>query len=189
MEQVFTIPYPEFAVAEELSLRYFKKRKGYCIAIPLSRQQKGFDLLVQWKRTKCMASLQVKASAIHLPKGKSKDKFQYCFWFKNFEYHPGASDFYILFGLCPICPNKDYMRRRKPIRWWKSVMLLFSDDDMKDFLQNLKNKSGKKEHSFSIHFNEPPHNLWLVRGAPKPVSLNKFFLSRRSHLIKKFLRG
>ena len=49
MEAIFSLPYPEFAIATILQ-KNFKKKDGFSIQIPLSRQQKGLDLLVYNQR-------------------------------------------------------------------------------------------------------------------------------------------
>lgn len=61
MDAAFTTTYSEHAVAEELS-RYLKKKDGFAIPIPLSRQQKGFDLLVYSSNRRNAATIQIKAS-------------------------------------------------------------------------------------------------------------------------------
>ncbi len=61
MESIFTLPYPEYVIASLLQ-KHLKKKQGYSVQIPLSRQQKGIDLLVYNQKTKKAVSIQVKSS-------------------------------------------------------------------------------------------------------------------------------
>jgi len=57
MDAIFTLPYTEYVVAT-----YLQKKEGYSVQIPLSRQQKGIDLLVCSLQSRKAASIQVKSS-------------------------------------------------------------------------------------------------------------------------------
>ena len=61
MNPVLTLPFSEAAVVDELE-KYFKKKEGYSILIPSSRQQRGFDLVLLNSKSKKSISLQVKGS-------------------------------------------------------------------------------------------------------------------------------
>jgi len=45
MDAVFTLPYSEFAVAD-LFIRTFKAKDGYSVFVPVSRTEKGIDLVL-----------------------------------------------------------------------------------------------------------------------------------------------
>jgi len=45
MEPILTLPYSEWLVAEKL-MRLLPPKEGYSVYAPLSRQEKGVDLLV-----------------------------------------------------------------------------------------------------------------------------------------------
>ncbi len=50
MNPVFTLNYPELQVAEKLNA-LFPKTKGFSTLIPLSSQQKGYDLALMRRTT------------------------------------------------------------------------------------------------------------------------------------------
>lgn len=104
MDAVFTLNYPEYAVAECLS-NLLPKKEGYSLNVPLNRQQKGFDLLVYSSISGKSATIQVKGSKSYKNDPykieTEKRRFNYGLWFNNFKYKTGAADFYILFGLFP----------------------------------------------------------------------------------------
>jgi hypothetical protein len=45
MEPIFSLPYSEFCVAQQLA-RLLPAAEGYSLYAPVSRQQKGVDLLI-----------------------------------------------------------------------------------------------------------------------------------------------
>ena len=63
MEAIFSLPYPEFAIATILQ-KNFKKKDGFSIQIPLSRQQKGLDLLVYNQKSKKPSQSKLKVPEI-----------------------------------------------------------------------------------------------------------------------------
>jgi hypothetical protein len=80
MDPVFTLQWPEFLVAERLQ-SLLPKKDGYSVLIPLSRQEKGVDLVIH-RRDKSGASsvltIQVKASRTYLPPApKRKNTIRY----------------------------------------------------------------------------------------------------------------
>ena len=100
MEPVFVLPYPEFAVANEIQL-HLRPKYGYSVLIPLSRQQKGFDLVIYNKKSNRLTTIQVKNSRVWTKKppkreGK-KQRFQIYSWFNKFKYEKNLADYYILF--------------------------------------------------------------------------------------------
>ncbi len=62
MEPVFTLPYPEFCVAQRLH-KLFPTAEGYSLFVPLSRQEKGVDLMLAHRggRTRAV-TIQIKSS-------------------------------------------------------------------------------------------------------------------------------
>jgi len=61
MESIFTLPYSKYKVAEELQKK-LPKKDGYSVLIPISRQQKGFDLMLFNYKTSKHITIQIKAS-------------------------------------------------------------------------------------------------------------------------------
>ena len=114
MEGVFTLPYSEYEVINELQKK-FKKSDGYSFYIPTSRQQKGIDFIFHNNKINKMLRVQVKSSRSYINKprklksGRIKSvKFKYTLWFRNFinKYKKDNADYYILFGLYPVYNEK-----------------------------------------------------------------------------------
>ena len=57
----FTIPFPEYDIADILQ-RKFPKKENFSVSIPLSRQQKFYDLLLVNGKNKKILTIQVKSS-------------------------------------------------------------------------------------------------------------------------------
>jgi hypothetical protein len=192
MDPVFTIPYPEYVVAGEPS-KLLPKAKGYSVNVPLSRQQKGFDLLVYSFGSRKAATIQIKSSRAypqHPPKREStRTHFRYGLWFNNFKHEEGAADFYILFGLYPLpsSPDKPLNRRRKPSEWADWKILCFSDSEMKGFLASVSSKSGKSDRFFGFGFNEKSSEIILTRGG-EAEHFEQFLLKNKIHELERFLK-
>ncbi len=191
MENIFTLPYSEYKVAEELQ-NVFPKNKGFALLVPMSRQQKGFDLLIYSNKSKKSATIQVKASRSwdHIPTGKHK--YDTNFWFGNIKHVVGRADFYILFGVYEeYSKRKTLNKSRKPDKWIHNRMIVFTDKEMGKFINSLKTKKGKKESQFYFSFNKiKPKEIFLTRGSEKktPVPFEKHILENKLYLIFKFLK-
>src|SRR5688572_17161812 len=184
MEPVFTLPWPEFLLAERLQ-RAFPKNDGYSVMIPMSRQERGVDLAVL-KRTKSgsnAATFQVKASRTWLSKpGRmvrprtGRRIFQYTMRFSTFEL-PEQADFFLLSGM--FAP--DTIRTvRVEARWYQDCTLLFARSEMKRFLANCKTRGGKCERMFYFSF-DTPDEVFQTRGIQdgSHKDFSKFLFDRR----------
>lgn len=190
MDPIFTLPYPEYAVAIELN-KHFKKNDGYSISIPLSRQEKGFDLILYNNKSKKVITIQVKASRIYkgsIPKRKTKhQKFKYYTWFNNFIVEKGYADFYILFGVyTKQLENKKLDKSRKASKWYSHILLVFNENEMKKFLTGLVTRRGKPEDKFGFGFDDLK-NVYLTRGAPKVKEISEYLFHKKVNKIKKML--
>ncbi len=193
MEAIFTLPYSEYAVATLLQ-KNFKKSDGYSIQIPLSRQQKGIDLLIYNQKTKKAISIQVKSSrswyGTPSKTTSSKEKFQYYSWFNNFDYERGIADFYVFFILYPknSFAQKRLDKTKDLKKWWDSCMVTFNDKEIELLLKNLKTKEGKPESFFGFGFNEKSKDIYITRGFKKPVSYKKNLIENKMDEMKKRLK-
>ena len=82
MDGIYTIPYPEFCVAQQLS-RLLTAKRGYSVFAPLSRQQPGVDLvLVRRARSGSkVATIQVKGSRTYSrPKATARTKHPFLYY-------------------------------------------------------------------------------------------------------------
>lgn len=193
MDAIFTLPYPEYIVASQLQ-KLLKKKEGYSVQIPLSRQQKGIDLLVYSSQSRKAASIQVKSSRAYIgkaPKRKGKkEKFDNALWFRNFNYEKGIADFYMLFGLYRKSDiiNKRLDKSKKTRKWWDYKILIFTDKEMGKFLESLLTRRGEKESFFSFGFNDGSDEIFAVRGFRSPKSRKKDLIGNKIGAIKDFLR-
>lgn len=188
MEPVFTLPYGEYSVANELG-KIFKKSDGYSILIPTSRQQKGFDLVVYNSETKKAVSIQVKSSRTYngtIPKRKSlKQRFKHYTWFNKFDLEEGSADFYILFGLYSTnLEGKKLDHCRDPKKWYSQILLIFSEEQMIRLMKSFD------DSKFSFGFNNS-ENIFLTRGKKLQENedeLSSYLFDKKVHEIKDFLK-
>lgn len=131
MENIFSLNYPEYATINRISK--LLKGTGYSAFIPVSRQQKGVDLiLLSNKQSNPTVRLQVKSSKVYTenkPKDFEGKKYDQCLWFKNFihskKYEKGSSDYYLFFGVYPAKPATNKSRKLSD---WKEILLCFDEE-------------------------------------------------------------
>ena len=90
MEGIFTLPYSEYEVLNQLQKK-LKKSEGYSFYIPTSRQQKGVDFIVNNNKSNKFCRFQVKSSRSYIDRprklksGEVKEvKYRFNLWFNNF---------------------------------------------------------------------------------------------------------
>jgi hypothetical protein len=99
MEPIVTLPYSEWLVAQQLK-KALPASEGYSVYAPLSRQEKGVDLLITRRLhgVTRAATLQVKYSrAYERPPGAT---YRFSTWFRVFPVSERA-DFFIFASLYP----------------------------------------------------------------------------------------
>jgi hypothetical protein len=179
MDPVFTLQWPEFVVAQRLQ-SLLPPKEGYSILVPLSRQEKGIDLVVLHRRGKDKSettTIQVKASRTYVeqpPKRKESTRSRYNTWFNRFEV-PDRADFVILVGL--YAPDLG-RTKRVSARWYKDCSLLFGREEMREFLAECRTRRGKPDRMFGFGFD----NLSEINA-----NRGKMKLSRRNfapHLLE-----
>jgi hypothetical protein len=194
VDPVYTLPYSEFCVAQQLS-RFLPPSRGYSLYAPISRQEPGVDLVVV-RRTRTgarAATIQVKSSRTYskpAPIRRLTRPFenpvwlQYHTWYKWFECPPQA-DFFCLVALYPAV---DAQQRRELGTWWAPQILLFSQREMRRFLASLKTKTGKRDTMFGFGFNDP-NTAYQMRGDARRRfnDFSSHVLSRRAPLLRRFL--
>ena len=182
MEPIFTLRYSEWLVAGLLS-KELPKRQGYSIYLPLSRQEKGVDLLVtrRARGNSRTVTLQVKYSRNWEDRRRNAD-FRFIMSFNVFDVSEHA-DFYVLTTIFP-----DYTRRRTGARRirWLPFMLLFNRREMSRLLSSLRTRSGRPEHRFYFSFNDPS-DVSLTRGAPEPKDYSGYTLKKRLPFLRRRL--
>lgn len=191
MEPVFTLQWPEFAVAERLQ-KLLRRKEGYSVLIPLSRQEKGIDLVVLCRSKSGQSfavTIQVKASRTYLPtapKRKKTIRYKYNTWFNRFDV-PDKADFVILFGM--YAPD---LGKTRPVssRWYQDCSLIFTKEEMRHFIKDCKTVKGKPDRMFGFGFNNLT-SIILTSGDMNrsQKDYEKFLLDKRIKEIKKRLKG
>ena len=90
MEPVFSLPYSEFCVAQQIANR-LPASQGYSIYVPISRQQPGVDLILARRRCRprSRGAIQVKSSRTYSrPSGHRGYRFYT--WYNTFDCPPQA---------------------------------------------------------------------------------------------------
>jgi hypothetical protein len=166
MDPVFTLQWPEFVLAHRLQQR-LPKKDGYSLLVPLSRQEKGVDLAILKKLGGAHRTLtiQIKASRAYSrppPKRESTKRFQFYTWFRRFDV-PEDADFILLFGM--YAPDTG---RTRPVtaKWYQDCTLLFTRDEMKEFLLSCLTVGGQPDQMFGFGFDQPT-KVFLTRGDQK----------------------
>jgi len=187
MEHIFSLPYSEFCVAQQLA-RLLPAKEGYSLYVPVSRQQKGVDLLIARRRNQRIgvASIQVKSSRTY-PKtpARTKKPFRYGTRSSNFEC-PSEADFFCLVWFYPAV-NKAQCRELGT--WWVPQILLFSQTDMRRFLRSVRTVGGKKRDSFFYFDFNQAGEAFQTRGNSKRLypDFSKHLLSQRLAELRSFL--
>ena len=153
----FTIPFPEYDIADILQKK-FPKQENFSLAIPLSRQQKYYDLLLVKGENRKTVTIQVKSSRTY-PSRSPKDEYQFYSWLNYFDIKSNYSDFYFVYMTYPLL-DKNF----KPKAKWERKILVFNQKEMMKILDNVKTKSGKPEKFFSFCFNADGDDISGHRG-------------------------
>lgn len=181
MEPILTLPYSEWLVAEKL-MKALPASQGYSVFAPLSRQEKGVDLLLT-RRLRGLtrsAALQVKYSRAY--ERRPNAQFRFVIWFRAFPVSERA-DFFILASLYPNVTGHSKGPRASS---WLPFLLLFQREEMATLLSSLRTRSGKVERMFYFEF-DTPDRIVLTRGAPEHRDYTSFSFARRIPLLKQFL--
>ncbi len=190
MEGIFTLPYSEYEVINQLQKK-LKKSEGNSYYIPTSRQQKGIDFIIHNNKSNKLIRVQVKSSRSYVDKpkklksGKFKDiKYKYHLWFNNFleKYNVNNADYYILFGLYPIYQQSKNIKSKSI--FWKSIILCFSEKEIFDLLKKVKTKKEKKiDKFFGFGFNVEK-NIFGTRGFEEDIDMSNFLLEAKLDELK-----
>ena len=177
MNPVFTLPYPEFAVAQEL-----QKLVRCSVFIPASRQQKGIDLLLLNSTATKVTSVQVKSSRVYpsTPRKSSRKQFVHTTWFQIFDVPP-EPNWFILVGIYP--QDQDHTKSQSA-NWWSTIMLAFTRDEMSQFMQTVRTRNGKADKFFYFGFDDE-REIFQTRGREdrsNPPFTNRLLKNRISEL-------
>ena len=182
MNPVFTLNYPELLVAEALQ-KCFKPADGYSVLIPLSAQQKGYDLAIMQRKTQGskVATFQVKSSRTYVgTPGKAPRtgmrNFAHYMWLKSFKV-PSEADFFILIGQYASNPTS----QKNTANLWHSHLLLFTHAEMDEFMSSVRQKKQDKPDGHFCFGFDTPHEAFWTRGhvQPQHPDYSKHILANR----------
>jgi len=181
MEPILTLPYSEWLVAEHL-MKALPSSDGYSVYAPLSRQEKGVDLLLTRRTngTSRAATLQVKYSRAY--EQRPRAKFKFVSWFRSFPVTEQA-DFFVLASLYPNVTGRGDGSKTS---WWLPLLLLFRREEMAQLISSLRTRSGARERMFYFEF-DTPQQVLLTRGAVEPRDVTSHTLSTSLPLLREFL--
>ena len=190
MDPVFVLQWPEFLLANRL-LKLLPRSQGYSVMIPVSRQEKGFDLAIIKKHPSGLprvATIQIKASRSYdqkPPKRKTTKRHRFATWFNRFTV-PKEANFFLLFGL--YAPDSG-RTKRVGRGWYKDCTLLFTQEEMKDFMASCRTRAGKPDPMFGFGFDDES-KVVQTRGDKdrRSKDFTRYALPRRISLLKKALR-
>lgn len=178
MDPLFTMQYGEFAVAEQLA----KKIKDASVYIPLSAQEKGIDLLLYKHKDgrNVTTTVQVKMSRGYRERLK---KYPYQLWFRRFDIQDNA-DWYVLVGI--YAKHATDADARVTDISWEEIMLAFTNEEMKRFMSEVKQKKdpSKDDKFFYFGFDEKK-NVFQTRGYPEERDMSSYLIENRLADIEK----
>lgn len=180
MEPIITLPYSEWLVAEQL-MKALPARDGYSIYAPLSRQEKGVDLILARRaaRVSRLITLQIKYSrSFEQPESR---KFRFETLFRAFPVGELA-DYFVLAALYPNITGKGNGKKDS----WLPLLLLFDQAEMADLIASLRTRSGNVDRMFGFGFDDS-NRVLHTRGAAKPRDITPFTFKNRVSELKRRL--
>jgi hypothetical protein len=189
MEPIFTLPYSEYVVAQQLA-SLLKSSQGFSLYTPLSRQEKGVDLIATHRtgRVTRATSIQVKGSRTYSdrPEAKRSRPYRYYTWFNTFEL-PTQADFVVLVAIYPAAAARE---SRAKSSWWSPVILLFTHDEMRAFLASVRTRAGHPDRMFGFGFDDEKR-IFQTRGDSERLNaeLSRHLLRHKVGILRSFLTG
>ena len=175
----FSLSFGEDVVAKEMSfILNGDSKKQYSIYAPLSRQEKGIDLLIRNNENAKTTTVQVKVSRTWNNKQGTYGTFFNVFKIDDEQ----RADYYALIAMYAHYDSD------KPLKFnlvqYKPIILIFTYEEMKEELEKLTTKKGTKESKFYHEFLEED-DIKLTRGYKLGVNtLNDGKPERGKYLLK-----
>jgi hypothetical protein len=160
MEPLFRLSYSEHEVAGRLQSLLRDPKDVFSVTVPVSRTNKGWDLLIHSSSTGRAARIQIKASRCYLEPRRQERGYSHVFWFKNFRAKLRFADFFVLFG---VHASLDRLTRRGhgyPKHWVQKTMIL-SRSEVDAFLPT------EAEKFFYVGFDEDQSEDLIILSGRK----------------------
>lgn len=182
IESAFRLSYSEHEVAGRL--QDLLPKDVFSVTLPVSRQNKGWDLLVHSSKSGRAARIQVKSSRCFVEPNREKRGFSHVFWFNNFRSKLLGADFFVLFGVSPTLDRRIRTSARYS-KHWEHKTLMFSRDELNRFLPPAAQKF------FYIAFDEDhPDKMLCLNGRKQELasfSYDALRLTKRAGALKSFV--
>lgn len=175
----YSLSYGEDIVARELTeILNIENKKQYSIYAPLSRQEKGIDILIRNNKNSKTTTIQVKESRTWSNKQGTYGTFFNAFKIDDKQ----RANYYALITMYPHhIPNKPL---KMSAVQYKPLILIFTYEEMKEELEKLSTKKGTKESKFYHEF-LIEDDIRLTRGYVQGINtLNCGKDERGSFLLK-----
>jgi hypothetical protein len=145
MDASFTLPYSQFVVAD-LFIKAFQTKDGYSVLVPVSRTEKGIDLVLTRRTDRKTRALtfQIQTSRTYAGTENKRRRYQHVTWTGRFEVRQQA-DFVVLFGLYP--PDD-----QSGVGLSKSHVMIFSNADMAALIASAETRDGNPDKLFGFGF-------------------------------------
>ncbi len=184
MESAFRLSYSEHEVAGRLQDLLRRPKDVFSVTLPLSRQNKGWDLLVHSSISGRAARVQVKASRCYLEPKRAKRGFSHLFFFNNFRPRLLGADFFVLFGVSPTLDSRIHTSARYSKHWEHKTPVL-TQREVDAFLPPDTQKF------FYIGFDEDrPDEMLCLNGRKQELarfSYDEIRLTRRAAALNDFV--
>lgn len=189
MRKESVIDYGEYIVSEEiLKMLNQGNNKQYSIFAPLSRQEKGIDLILFNRVNRKTITIQVKSSRSYIDGKKNDIKYNFL-WLNNFNISDEAyADYYVIMGSYIHVKSEKLIEKRglsvNAIDY-KPIILIYSHSEMVEELDRLRQKTKEhREKFFSFKFRDED-DITIDRGYVFGYNtLNNGNASRSSQLLK-----
>ena len=197
MRKESVIDYGEFIASEELLKILNKgnaKFKEYSIFAPLSRQEKGIDLILYKKGSNKVATIQVKSSRSYVEEPKKKAKSNNL-WLNKFKIVDEVkADFYFIVGNYLKTDTEQLLSKRglsiNAIDY-SPIILVYTYEEMVKELNSIRKKTKDEPDKFFSYRFRSEDDIVLMRGFIQKDnntnSRNYFLLKNRiDDIVKHF---
>jgi len=193
VKKVSSIDYGEFTAADHIlwwlnGIKSNQSHKLYSFFAPLSRQEKGVDLILYKKNSQKVATIQVKTSRSYQSDGNHKIMRYNFLWLNYFNINDEAkADFYVIVGNYFDAPQEILEKKNglsvKAIDY-KPIILIYSQAEMIEELGKIRQKKIEQHDKFfSFKFRDET-DIVLDRGFVKGYNtINNGDASRAEFVI------
>ncbi len=178
----FSIEYPEYDIAGKLQFD-FKKTDHYSVSVPLSRQQKYYDLLLYNASNKKSLSIQVKSSRVYINNNPTKaNDYHYTAWLNTFD-ATTYCDYYFIYIPFPVFDSKTFAPKAHALH-----LLVFSAEEMIKIMDNRKlTRSGKQDKFLYFSFNMDSTDIYGTRGFEVHTNFTENLYLKRLNELRLFI--